>query len=174
MARIDVNVVNPFLSAVVETLGTMAQVRAAPGRPYLKEGRAARGDVSGIIGFTGAVRGSMAVTFPERCAMAVVGNMLGERQPGVNETVIDAVGELTNIISGRARQGLQLVGLNLEASIPEVVTGHEHCIMHCGGPVLCLAFTTLYGEVVVEVAFGESEDGERTGSALLEREAPAT
>ncbi|BBD09154.1 chemotaxis protein CheX [Desulfovibrio ferrophilus] len=155
MARINVDVVNPFLNAVVEVLSTMAQVRAAPGSPYLKQDSSARGDVSGLIGITGEVQGTIAVTFSERCALAIVGNMLGERMTCMDECVIDAVGELTNVISGKARQGLEQIGQTFSAAIPQVITGQGHAIVHCGDPVLCLAFTTLYGDIIVEVAFGD-------------------
>lgn len=154
MSQMDVRVVNPFLEAVVDVLGTMAQVRATPGKPYIKNGRAAAGDVSGIIGLSGEMEGTVSVTFTKSCACAVVGNMLGERVDDVDRTVVDAVGELTNMISGRARQGLAATGRTFSAAIPSVITGHGHSITHCGDPVLCLEFGTLYGKVIVEVAFG--------------------
>ena len=32
---IDVNVVNPFLDAVIDVLSTMAQISPVPGKPYI-------------------------------------------------------------------------------------------------------------------------------------------
>ena len=157
MSQIDVLVVNPFLASVVEVLGTMAQVRAVPGQPYLKTDRSARGDVSGVIGLSGEVDGTVSVTFSKDCACAVVGNMLGERVEDIDQTVIDAVGELTNMISGRARQGLEKNGRTFNAAIPTVIAGAGHSITHCADPVLCLEFKTLYGPVAVEVAFGKAQ-----------------
>lgn len=157
MPQIDVLVVNPFLASVIEVLGTMAQVRAVPGKPYLKTDRSARGDVSGVIGLSGEVDGTVSVTFSRDCACAVVGNMLGERVDEIDQTVIDAVGELTNMISGRARQGLQKCGRTFNAAIPTVISGQGHSITHCADPVLCLEFKTLYGPVAVEVAFGKAQ-----------------
>lgn len=158
MSRIDVQVVNPFLTAVIDVLETMAQIRAVPGRPHIKDTCAAKGDITGVIGLSGETEGTISVTFSKDCACAVVGNMLGERVEDIDNTVIDAVGELTNMISGRARQGLQKIDRTFNAAIPSVITGHNHSITHCGDPVLCLDFSTLYGSIAVEVAFGTSTD----------------
>jgi chemotaxis protein CheX len=158
MSRIDVTIVNPFLSAVVEVLGTMAQVRATPGKPSLKACAVASGDISGIIGLTGECTGTISVTFSARCALAVVGNMLAERLTDLDDTVIDAVGELTNMISGKARQGLAASGRILRAGTPSVITGRGHRIRHCcDGPVLALSFATLYGPITVEVCFMDKD-----------------
>jgi len=154
MSRIDVTVVNPFLTAVIEVLGTMAQVRATPGKPALKTCATACGDISGIIGLTGECTGTISVTFSARCALAVAGNMLAERLTDIDDTVIDAVGELTNMISGKARQGLEATGRTFRAATPSVITGRGHRIRHCcDGPVLALGFSTLYGPIMVEVCF---------------------
>jgi len=168
MARIDVQVVNPFLTAVVDVLSIMAQVRAVPGRPYVKGTKAAKGDVSGVIAISGEVEGTISVTFTKDCACAVVGNMLGERVEEMDQTVIDAVGELTNMISGRARQGLAKGGRTFSAAIPSVITGTGHSLTHCGEPVLCLEFSTLYGKIVVEVAFGKKRIDPVLGAAADE------
>ena len=45
----------------------------------------------------------MSVTFSKECAQAVVNHMIGENFTEMNAEVADAVGELTNMISGDAR-----------------------------------------------------------------------
>ncbi len=151
---IDVNVVNPFLDAVIDVLSTMAQISPVPGKPYIKGNRLAVGDVTGIIGITGKNKGTIAVTLSEECAMAVVGNMLGEKVTEV-EVLRDGIGEVTNMISGRARQGLAQLGLKYHAAIPMVIMGKGHVVKHYSdGPVLAIPFETPHGPVTVEVCFG--------------------
>lgn len=156
----DVRVINPFLSAAVHVLQTMANIEAMPGKPFLKKDKHALGDVSAIIGITGAARGSMALTFTESCIKAVVSKLLGIAVTGINDEVKDAVGELTNMICGGARGRLGEEGISLQAGIPTIVTGKDHSIRHINdGPHLAVPFDTPHGGFVVEVAFSNDKYG---------------
>lgn len=151
---IDVNVINPFLDAVIDVLSTMAQITPEPGKPYIKGNRLAKGDITGIIGITGKDKGTISVTFNEATATKVVANMLGEEVTDV-EVLRDGIGEVTNMISGQARQGLAGIGLKYHAAIPVVVIGKNHKVQHVSdGPILAIPFTTEDGEITVEVCFG--------------------
>ncbi len=97
----DAKIVNPFINATLNVLGTMAFVKAESGKPYLKNDDIAQGDVSGVVGFTGESNGTVSVTFDERCILKIVSNMFGEEMTQINNEITDAVGELTNMISGR-------------------------------------------------------------------------
>ena len=98
-----VEYINPFLQATINVLSTMAMITPKAGKPMLKAGSVAKGDVSGIIGLTGDAEGSLAVSFSTSCALKIVENMVGERYEELTDEVADAVGELTNMISGDAR-----------------------------------------------------------------------
>lgn len=152
---INVDVVNPFLDAVIEVLSTMAQVEVTPEKPYVKQGSSAKGDITGIIGITGErEKGTISVSFEESMALAVVGGMLGETMTSINEEVRDAVGELTNMISGQARQGLSATGRKYHAAIPTVTVGKNHEVTHVSeGPILAIPFTSPHGKLTVEVCF---------------------
>lgn len=151
---IDVKIINPFLAAAIHVLKTMAQVDPKPGRPFIKKDDLAIGDVSAIIGITGAVQGSMALIFTEQCIKHIVSNLLGEPCTELNHEVRDAVGELTNMICGDARRRLAEDGFILQAGIPTIVGGTSHTIMHiANGPRLAVPFETSQGSFMVEVAF---------------------
>ena len=133
-------------------LKTMAFIEARPGKPFLKKDNSAKGDITGIIGLAGAVRGSFALSFTESCILRIVSNMLGEEITQVNGDIEDAVGELTNMVSGAARQRLEAMGYSLSAAIPTVVRGKDHCIVHTlGGPSIIIPFETDHGNFVVDV-----------------------
>lgn len=150
----DVNIINPFLAATVNVLETLAGITPTPGKPFLKKDQIAMGDVSAIIGITGAAQGSMALTFSESCILAVVSGLFHETVSEFNEEVEDAVGELTNMICGDARRRLGEGGFSLQAGIPTIVSGKSHSIRHVHqGPRLAIPFSTPHGTFVVEVAF---------------------
>lgn len=150
----DAKTINPFLEAAINVLKTMAMIEATAGTPYLKKESRAMGDVSGIIGITGAAQGSMSISFEKACICAVVGNLFGTTVDEITEEVRDATGEMTNMICGDARRRLEAEGISLQAGTPTVVSGHGHSITHIHtGPCLAMPFNTPSGGFTVEVAF---------------------
>ena len=154
----DVRFVNAFLEGTITVLKTMAFIEPRPGKPYLKQDNMAVGDISGIIGLTGSARGSLALSFSERCILRVVSNMLGEEITNLNPEIQDAVGEITNMISGAARKNLEAKGFNITAAIPTVVFGKGHSIIHVmGGPSIIIPFETDHGPFVVDVCISDAK-----------------
>lgn len=152
----DVKFINPFLDGTVSVLKTMAFVEPTAGKPYLKKDNSARGDVSAIIGLTGDAIGSLALSFSEGAILKIVSNMLGEEIKAINRDIKDAVGEITNMVSGVARKHLEAEGLNITAAIPTVVAGKDHTIVHVlGGPSIIIPFAIGEGDFVVDVCLGE-------------------
>jgi len=148
----DVRFINPFLEGTVNVLKTMAFLEPRAGKPYVKKDSLARGDISGIIGLTGKVRGSLALSFTQPCILKIVSNMLGEEIKEINGDIKDAVGELTNMVSGVARKKLEGMGLVISAAIPTVVSGKDHSIVHVlGGPSIIIPFEIDEGTFVVDV-----------------------
>ena len=150
----DVKLINPFINATINVLETMAFVTVEAGKPYVKTDNVAVGDVSGVLGLTGIANGTIAVTFEEKCILTVVSNMFGETMTELNHEIADAVGELTNMISGQARRELEQIGKVFKAAIPSVVTGRNHSIIHYSdGPKIAIPFITEGGEFTIEVCF---------------------
>lgn len=150
----DVKFINPFINATINVLETMAFMKVTAGKPYLKKGNMAVGDVSGVLGLTGSANGTIAVTFEERCILAVVSDMFGETMSELNADIADAVGELTNMISGQARRELEEMGKTFKSAIPSVITGRNHSIIHyTEGPKIAIPFITDKGKFTIEVCF---------------------
>jgi chemotaxis protein CheX len=148
----DVRLINPFLCGAKEVLSTMAYVETDIGRPYVKQDDRATGDVSGIIGLTGDAIGSLAISFSEDCICGIAGSMLGESFSHASKDVFDAVGEITNMISGVSRTYLEKETLTVWAGIPSVVYGKDHRVKHIlSSPSIVIPFTTKYGSFFVDV-----------------------
>lgn len=145
--------INAFLNATTNVIKTMAFTECVGGKPYVKKQSEAAGDVSGIIGITGDAQGSLSISFTEKCICNIVSNMFGENIPALNEEVKDAVGELTNMISGDARRDLSEKGVTLIGAIPSVISGKDHSIKHMSkAPVIAIPFSTKAGNFTVEVS----------------------
>lgn len=158
----DVRYINPFLYGTIEVLKKMAFVEPRPGKVYLKKTSVADGDVSGIIGITGDMIGSLAISFGESCICHIIGSMLGESHTEANQEVFDGVGEITNMISGVARTHMEKEGLQVYAAIPSVVYGKDHSINHIlKSPSIVIPFETDHGAFAVDVCIKRSGDEAR-------------
>lgn len=154
MNSTDAEIAKPFVHAAKHVLSTMAMLDPTPGKPYVKKNNSAAGDVSAIVGLTGDKRGSISLTFSKKCAVAIVKNMLGDDVGDIMQDAKDAVGEITNMISGQARAGLAQMGLAMQASTPTIIFGDNHTISHVtSGPVIAIPFTSPQGDFTVEFCF---------------------
>ena len=152
----DIKYINPFIEATFHVLETMAFTKAEAGKPFLKKDQLARGDVSAIIGLTGDVKGTISVSFMEESILSIVSNMFGEMIDKLNDEVRDAAGEIANMISGQARQKLEVLGRNLKAAIPTVIMGKGHTIKHITDQkIVAIPFHSNKGEFTIEVCFEE-------------------
>lgn len=154
MNSTDAEIAKPFVQATKHVLTTMAMIEPMPGKPYVKKNNAAYGDVSAVVGLTGDKHGSISLSFSKKCAVAIVKNMLGDDVQDIIQDAKDAVGEITNMISGQARAGLAQMGLTMQASTPTIIFGDNHSISHVtNGPVIAIPFTTPHGDFTVEFCF---------------------
>lgn len=151
----NVEFINPFLSSLMNVLETMAMTKLKPGKPSVKKEQVSRGDVSGIIGMASPqTKGSLSVTFEEGLALAIMERMLGERPDTINEEVTDMVGEITNMVTGGAKQVLAEKGYDFDMATPIIVSGADHTINHkCESATLIIPFTSDDGGAYIEVSF---------------------
>jgi len=152
---VNVEFINPFLNSIVNVLTTMAMMEVTPGKPALKQGQEARGDVTGLIGMTSEkAKGSLAITFTEPVILEISQRMLGEAPDALDETVTDLVGEITNMVCGGAKRELADKGYDFDLAIPGMISGKNHTVTHkANGPTVLIPFTTDSGPFYLEVAF---------------------
>lgn len=147
--------INPFLDSLLNVLKTMASTTLKPGKPTLKKTSTAQGDVSGLIGLIGPeTKGSLSISFEESLALKIMMRMLGEAPDSVNDEVTDMVGEITNMVTGSAKNILGNKGYDFDMATPVVVAGKEHTISHLSdGTKIMIPFTSLDGNAVIEICF---------------------
>jgi chemotaxis protein CheX len=151
---VNVEFINPFLKAAVNVLTMMAFVKPVAGKPFLKTDKKAQGDISGVIGMTGAAKGVVIFSLSQEAALKIVGSMLGEHYDHLTPEVSDAIGELTNMISGDARRELATKGFKFEAGLPSIIKGAGHEIeTMTKGPTVAIPFDIDGAKFVVETSF---------------------
>ncbi len=149
--QIKVEHVNPFLKATIETFSSMVSMKITPGKIKLKADSEITYDVSGIIGLGGGAKGSVALSFPRMVALSVVRAFTGEKVIS-SSGLVDAIGELANIIAGAAKR--DLTQYKILISLPTVIQGDKHSI---AGPVdalnMIVPFTCEAGRFDLGICF---------------------
>lgn len=150
----DVALAKPFVQATINVLSSMTGLSPVPGKPYVKKTDKAQGDVSAIVGITGCKSGAVALSFSQSCAIALVKGMLGDAIEDIIADTRDAVGEITNMISGQARATLSRNGPALQGSTPSIVFGANHSLSFPGQvTTVAIPFETDYGAFTLEFCF---------------------
>ncbi len=120
----EIKHIEPFIEATANMFLDMLGMEAEYQTPYILDKKEKHGwDISGIIGIGGDSKGVVVISFESSLAKAITGTLTGNSNPE-NEDVIDAVGELVNIIAGNAKKGLEQYHLNI--SLPSIVSGNNH------------------------------------------------
>ena len=154
---INPKLIVPFVNSVRAVFSTMVGVQTTVGRPTLKSHPSPSYDVSGIIGFSGDVVGSVVVSFQEQAAVKLASAFAGvELEPGTPDFA-DAIGELANMIAGNAKKDL---GAAANISTPNVIIGPNHSLARLSGvPCLVIPVSSPVGDFAVEVNIKQLNPG---------------
>ncbi|BAI79623.1 conserved hypothetical protein [Deferribacter desulfuricans SSM1] len=149
--------INPFIESTLSVFETMLGIKPKKKSVGLKKGDEPSYDISGVIGLTGQAVGSVVVSFPESLALKVVSKFIGEEKVDIDDDVIDAVGELINMIAGGAKKIFTDRGLKFKISIPNVITGKGHKIKRPSNVPCIAVFFEIDGEIfAIEVSLKEN------------------
>ncbi len=151
--KVDVNLINPFISATNTALEMMAMIKPERKKVYLKTNNVLVGDISGVMGLSGEVSGSIIVSFTKPSACLIVGNMLGATYDEINDDVKDGIQEIVNLIAGQAKMMLKDTDFHFQVSIPTCIIGKGHQVNHKKGvPCVVAEFEVEGNPFTVEVS----------------------
>jgi len=123
-----IELIGPFVEGVRDTFQTAASLPVRRRGVYLKKGHTMFGEVSGVIGLSGPTAGTCAVSMSTRLAVYAVRQMLmtpaGEEVTTTD--VRDGVGEIVNMVAGRAKAILSKTRFKFDLTLPTIITGRSH------------------------------------------------
>ena len=129
--------VNPTLftavNAAVQSAFTMCNLTArcvgASSVP-VREG----GKITGLIGVHGKVSGFITVNLTDRIAIRAANGLLQEEFGELNAQVVDAAGEMTNMVVGGIKSSLANTKWSfLQMTVPSVIVGKGYSIAYARG-----------------------------------------
>ncbi|MDZ4785529.1 MAG: chemotaxis protein CheX [bacterium] len=144
--------INPFLNSAKKVIETMCMTPVKAGKPDIKKDKMTFGVVTGVIGMAGTnVSGNMIISFDEPSILNMVNTMLGETFTTICPEIVDAVGELTNMISSGAKKDLAEAGLAIDMAVPIMLVGKGAELKQLSNEVcIQIPFETSAGKFVIE------------------------
>jgi len=147
----DPQFITPFISSIQNVFSTMLQLPVTVNPPAIKKDRKATYDVSGIIGMSGDVSGSVILSFSKETSAKLVTVFCGAELEPDNPDFTDAVGELVNMVAGNAKGMFK--DRDVSISCPSVVIGTAHTVAVTQDvPMVVIPCSTECGELTIEIA----------------------
>ena len=165
-SQVDVRIINVFIQSISEAFLTLANCTPRKVNVILKKDYKMLGDVSGFIGLSGTTSGSVVISFPLKLAFGLVSKILQEPVETMSvDMVCDGVGEMANIVVGRAKTLLVNLGFQTRISVPSVVQGPGHEIHHPKDtPCIVIIFEADGHQFALQVAMNQLQ-GDETPAA---------
>ena len=109
-----------------EVFGTMLNLELAPGETFIEQSEAAPASgVVSVVGLAGAWVGTGSLSCSARFACQMAAQLLLAQYDHVDEDVLDAVAEVTNMIIGNVKTGLENLVGPMGLSTPTVIYGRN-------------------------------------------------
>jgi len=156
---VKVEYVNPFILSAANVFEEIAALHSERGRLQLKDPNSPYRDVCAILGVIGRVHGQVIYGFDEPTAKGVVSRMMmGAEILEFDEMARSALGELGNIITGKASVALESAGYPIEISPPTLVMAENVRISSLKIPMIVVPLETECGQIDIYGGLEESSD----------------
>ena len=146
--------INPFIRSLSNTFSTMLNSEVKRGDLCLPVKGETGYPISGVIGLSGKTVGTVVIEMTNEVALGVASTMLMDTLTTVDDDVLDAVGELANMVAGAAKAEFE--EFELSVSLPNIILGESHEIHWPNScQPLCVPFETEFGPLKLLVGLAE-------------------
>jgi len=152
----DVTYLNPILDATSNVFKTMMQLETERGNIELRNEIITDNEANVIIGLTGDIKGSIVYSFSKKISLNIVNQMAGMEMDEIDKFVTSAIGEMANIISGKAATGLAEEDYNCNIAPPQTVVGQDTKISTGTENIITVKIETEMGDFQVNFSMVEN------------------
>ena len=151
MYQIDVKYINPFLESIIDVFKEKFSISVNHEKPYIKKDEVAEGIITAIIVINGDITGSLSITLSEEFFKKIFGFKDVEE---IDNKITEKFGEIINEITKRSIDKLKNEDVNIETTIPSIISGKSHTIQHIySKPIIALPFNSDSGRFIIEFTF---------------------
>jgi chemotaxis protein CheX len=120
--------IEPFVEVTISTFREFVGCDVSARNPHFMDPeKEFEWDISAVIGLSGAVRGAVIISMKSDLAIKLTDLLTGMEHNEIDADVVDAVGEINNIIAGNIKPKVP-DGDKIVISIPTIIKGKEHSI----------------------------------------------
>ncbi len=121
--NIKLNLFEEIVEGTKEVFSTMLMVELEEGVPVYENNAVFSSNLTSMIGLGGGIRGMLAVHCPEIVAKNITSGFLGMNVEELDEDVMDAIGEIANMVAGALKTSFHKCEIDIQLAIPTVVIG---------------------------------------------------
>ena len=126
--------IKPFIESVETLFNTMLNAGVDKGSIGVSKENKSPFEITALIGLSGEARGTVELSFPASTALAMVSKMLMIDSNKMDETTVDGVGEIVNIVAGSAKSKfIKDGGKPIDLSLPNVIVGDDYSVEYPSG-----------------------------------------
>ncbi|MBU1078554.1 MAG: chemotaxis protein CheX [Spirochaetes bacterium] len=149
----DKDQIIPFVNASSEILTELLKEKPIPGQVNVVDRINKTQGLLIIIGITGGLSGRIIIDITFEQVYQLTNAILREEVAHDNlELIESAIGELGNMITGRAVSDLNEMGYNLNITPPTIVKGKEVEIMELKQKMLVVPLKTNIGDILLNLS----------------------
>jgi chemotaxis protein CheX len=119
------NLGNEIIAGTQDVFSTMLMVELE-NEPVIENRKCEiKSNLTSMIGLGGEIRGLLAVHCPGVVAKEITGTFLGMDVADLNDDVMDAIGEIANMVAGNIKVSCAKININVELAIPTSIVGES-------------------------------------------------
>lgn len=135
----NVEYINPFISASQDMLVQVANTKTSIGKLFLRDSSFVGDNVIIVIGIAGGLKGQVIFNLSSKVACDIASCMMcGMPVPHLDELSKSAIGELTNMISGNAATIFASKEILLDITPPTIMIGDNIQISTTKSNSICI------------------------------------
>jgi chemotaxis protein CheX len=148
---VKVEFVNPFIQAAREVLESELGGEAVRGNLRLQKSAFTTDEITALVGVTGKVSGMVLYSMSVQTALGIVSRMLGQEFDEFDALAQSGIGELGNVITGRAGVLLSDAGYPSNITPPALVVGKGTMVTTLDLNRLVFPLETEVGPIEIQV-----------------------
>jgi chemotaxis protein CheX len=148
---VKVEFVNPFIQAATEVLESEVGGETVRGNLRVHKSAFTTDEVTALVGVTGKVCGMVLYSMSQQIALGIVSRMMGQPFEDFDALAQSGIGELGNVITGRAGALLSEAGYPSNITPPALVIGKGTMVTTLDLNRLVLSLETEVGNLEVQV-----------------------
>jgi chemotaxis protein CheX len=146
------DVAKPFMLAAKGVLEQELGGEVGRGQITVERGDFEAGEITAVVGVTGALSGAVMYRMSEQTALAIVGQMMNQEFRELDALARSGIGELGNVITGRAGVLLEKAGISADIAPPMLIVGRGGILSSLDIARLVVPMQTRVGAIDLQIA----------------------